>query len=283
MLSNQDTELLEKEAFRIRSHIIKTIINNGEGHAGPSLSCTDILSVLYMKVMRVDPKRPKWPERDRFILSGGHKCLALYVSLIERGFVDRSILDTYNKLGTPVPGHPDMFRVEGVDFGTGSLGHGLPIGCGMALGAKLKKSESKVYVLMGDGEQGEGSVWEAAAFASHKGLDNLVAILDRNGLQINGPTKTVINTATMEERYASFGWSVKVIDGHDIKSIYEALTSAPFEKGKPSMIIANTIKGKGLSFAENNFKYHHWNPDEKEANQALEELKKQGERWEPCK
>jgi transketolase len=274
-----EVDYLEQEAYKIRSHIIKTIINNGEGHAGPALSCTDILTVLFMKIMKLDPSNPKWPERDRFLLSGGHKCLALYGALIEKGYMKAEVLDGYNKLGTLVPGHPDMKKIEGIDFGTGSLGHGLSLGCGMALGAKLKKERYKVYVLMGDGEQGEGSVWEAASFAAHKRLDNLIAVLDRNALQINGPTKEVLNTSPLEERYRAFGWAVKTIDGHSIREIYEALVAVPFESGKPSMIIANTIKSKGMSFAEGNYQYHHWNPGKEEAEKALKELAEYGKRW----
>jgi len=278
-ISADEVNYLEQKAFNIRSHIIKTIIDNGEGHAGPSLSCTDIISVLYMKVMNIDSDNPRWPERDRFLLSGGHKCLALYGALVEKGYIEVNILNTYNKLGTLVPGHPDMKKIRGIDFSTGSLGHGLPLGCGMALGAKLKEANYKIFVLMGDGEQGEGSIWEAASFASHKKLDNLVAIVDRNGLQINGTTKEVANTSPLEERYRAFGWAVKVIDGHSIKEIYEAFESAPFELGKPTVVIANTVKSKGMSFAEGNYKYHHWHPDKKEAEKALMELIEYKKRW----
>lgn len=279
MTAEQTVNLLEKNAFRIRSHIIKTIVTNGEGHAGPSLSCADILSVLYTRVMRIDPRNPGWPERDRFILSAGHKCLALYAALLEAGFIDEDTLATYNKLHTLVPGHPDRKKTKGVDFSSGALGHGLPAGCGMALGAKLSGASFKTYVLMGDGEHGEGSIWEAASFAAHKGLDNLIAIVDRNGLQINGTTKQVADTSPLEERYRSFGWAVRVIDGHDVAAILDTLNAAPFSPGKPSVIIANTIKGKGLSFAENNFKYHHWNPNKEQARTALEELQEYGSRW----
>lgn len=273
-----DLELIKERALEIRRHIVKTIISNGEGHVGSALSCADLLAVLYMSVLNVDPGNPRWADRDRFILSAGHKCLALYGALIEREFVTRDVLDTYNRLGSLVPGHPDAKKLPGVDFSTGSLGHGLALGCGVALAAKMDRKEYKAYVLMGDGEQGEGSVWEAASFASHKKLDNLVAILDRNRLQINGPTKEVADTDPLEARYAAFGWSVRVIDGHSVESIYEALTSVPFALGKPSMIIADTIKGKGLSFAENDHRYHHWHPhpDGEEAAKALTELGAQG-------
>ncbi|MDD4570849.1 MAG: transketolase [Tepidanaerobacteraceae bacterium] len=259
-----DAAFLRKKAFNIRKHIITTVVNNGEGHAGPALSCADILSVLYMGIMGED---------DRFILSAGHKCLALYGALVEKGVVDRSVLDTYNQLGSPVPGHPDMTKLPGVEFSTGSLGHGLPLGCGLALAAKMQNKNYKTYVLMGDGEQGEGSNWEAAAFAAQKKLDNLVAIIDENGLQINGTTKEILKPTSYEARYGSFGWAVKVVNGHSVEEIYETLSSAPFEAGRPSLIVAKTIKGKGLSFAENNVNYHHWNPDKEEADKALAELK----------
>lgn len=270
----KDLELVKRRALEIRRHIVKTIISNGEGHVGSALSCADLLAVLYLSVLNVDPGNPRWADRDRFILSAGHKCLALYGTLIERGFITKDVLSTYNRLGSSVPGHPDAKKLPGVDFSTGSLGHGLALGCGVALAAKMERKDYKTYVLMGDGEQGEGSVWEAASFASHKKLDNLVAILDRNRLQINGPTKEVADTDPLEARYAAFGWSVKVIDGHCVESIYEALTAVPFAPGKPSLIIADTIKGKGLSFAENDHRYHHWHPhpDGEEAAKALVEL-----------
>lgn len=267
-------EQLEESAFNIRKHIIQTIINYGEGHGGPALSCADIMAVLYKGVMKYDIEDPCSEESDKFIMSAGHKCLALYGALVESGIVNAEVLSTYNSLGSPIPGHPDMKKLKGVHFSTGSLGHGLSIGLGMAKAVKLKEGKQKIYVLMGDGEQGEGSIWEAAAYASHNKLDNIVAIIDRNGLQINGTTEEVLSTSSLEERYRAFGWAVKTVDGHSIKDLYEVMSSAPFEKGKPSMIIANTIKGKGLSFAENNGKYHHWHPDEKEAIQAIEDLKK---------
>jgi transketolase len=278
-VSPSELDRLERKAFKIRSNIINTIINNGEGHVASSLSCADILSVLYFAVMNVDHNNPDDLDADKFILSAGHKCLALYGTLVAKGFVGKEVLDTYNKLGSPVPGHPDMKKLKGVDFSSGSLGHGLAIGAGLALSAKLEKKNFKVYVLMGDGEQGEGSVWEAAACASHKNLDNLVAIVDRNRLQINGTTKQILDTSLLEERYSAFGWSVKTIDGHSIPQIYDTFMSVPFESGKPSMIIADTIKGKGMSFAENNLQYHHWHPDKTEAEKAMKEMADYERRW----
>lgn len=267
-------ESIEKKAFNIRKHIVNTVINNGDGHAGPSLSCTDILATLYFGVMDIKVDEPKWTQRDRFILSAGHKCLGLYGTLIEKGFEKSEVMGTYNELESFVPGHPDMKKFTGVDFSSGALGHGLPIGSGMALSARLRGNENRVFVLMGDGEQGEGSNWEAAMFASHHGLDNLIGIIDRNGLQINGSTREVLDTQDLREKYLAFGWSVKVVDGHDIEELLKTFQSVPFQKGKPSMIIANTIKSKGMPFAEGNVKYHHWNPgkDSKEARDALDAL-----------
>ncbi|MGB7594220.1 MAG: transketolase [Erysipelotrichaceae bacterium] len=262
-------------ANRIRSRVITTVLDYGDGHAGPSLSCADILAVLYNGAMNVDAKDPKSPDRDYFILSAGHKCLALYAALIERGFEDESVMKTYNRLDTKVPGHPDEGKFRGVDFSTGSLGHGLPLACGVATAMKLRKKINRVFVLMGDGEHGEGSVWESASFASHHKLDNIIAIVDRNHLQINGTTEQIQSLEPLKERYEAFGWAVKTVDGNNIEELYEALYAVPLEKDKPSLIIANTIKGKGLSFAENNVDYHHWNPkDPKEIAIAREDVKK---------
>ncbi|MDO4287823.1 MAG: transketolase [Eubacterium sp.] len=271
----RNVEFIEKKALNMRCHIVNTIINHGDGHAGPSLSCTDILAALYFGVMRLDVNQPKWEKRDRFILSAGHKCLALYGALVEKGFESRNVFDTYNQLGTKIPGHPDMKKFRGVDFSSGALGHGLSVGCGMAIDAKLKGEDHRVFVLMGDGEQGEGSNWEAAMFAAHQKLDNLVAIIDRNGLQINGTTQEVLDSGALEEKYKSFGWKVITVDGHDIEQLLEVFDQVPLQKEKPTMIIANTVKSKGMSFAEGKVKYHHWNPDKnsEEAQQAVKDLK----------
>lgn len=258
-----DREALERGALGIRKAIVTTIVCNGEGHAGSALSCADILSALFLGVMG---------DNDKFILSAGHKCLALYGALVEKCVVDPSVLKTYNKLGTKVPGHPDASKLSGVEFSTGSLGHGLPLGCGYAIAAKMKGEGYKTYVLMGDGEQGEGSNWEAAAFASLRKLDNLVAIIDENGLQINGSTADISKPTDFEDRYRAFGWSVKSVDGHDVEALCNALKSTPFEEGKPSMIVAKTVKGKGISFMENDAKYHHWHPGQQEADEAQRQI-----------
>jgi transketolase len=274
-MRNESILKMKIGANRIRSRIITTVLDYGDGHAGPSLSCADILSVLYNGAMSINSEAPKCPDRDYFILSAGHKCLALYAALVEKGFEDESVMKTYNKLGTKVPGHPDEGKFRGIDFSTGSLGHGLSLACGVALSMKLRKKVNRVFVLMGDGEQGEGSIWESASFASHHKLDNIIAIIDRNHLQINGTTDQIQRTEPLKERYEAFGWSVKTVDGNDIEELYEALYSIPFEENKPSLVIANTIKGKGLSFAENNVEYHHWNPkDPKEIAIAREDVRK---------
>ena len=265
-----DREALERSAFHIRSNIVRTIASNGEGHAGGALSAADILAVLYFAVMDYDPEDPV--HRDKLLLSGGHKCLALYGAMVELGVLEPELLKTYNKLGTLFPGHPDATKLPCLDFSTGSLGHGLPLGCGYALAARKAGLPYRTYVLMGDGEQGEGTNWEAAAFAAHNHLDNLVAILDENTLQINGRTSEICKPTSYESRYAAFGWAVRPVPGHDVGALYDAFAQIPLEPGKPTLLVAKTTKGKGISFLEDQQKYHHWNPDAGEAARALEEL-----------
>jgi transketolase len=269
---------LEYAAYCIRRHIVNTIVSYGEGHGGGALSAADIIAVLYNSVMNINLEDPD--SGDKFLLSAGHKCLALYGALVVSKIVDEDVLKTYNQLGSPVPGHPDATKLRGIDFSTGSLGHGLSLGCGYALAAKLKKCNYKTYVLMGDGEQGEGSNWEAAAFAAHNKLDNLIAIIDENTLQINGRTYEVLKPSSYEERYKAFSWSVRSVDGHDVEALYNAFAEVPFEPGKPSMIVAKTVKGKGISFLEDDIKYHHWHPDAEQGAAAIEEITQAGKRWE---
>jgi transketolase len=269
---------LEYTALRIRRNILRLIRAGEAGHVGGALSSVEILTALYFKLLNIDPANPKWKERDRFVLSAGHKCLVLYSALAERGFFDKSILDTYGALDSTIPGHPNMHKLPGVESNTGALGHGLSIAGGMALGFKLDKSPAKVFVLMGDGELAEGSSWEAAAAASMHKLDNLVVFVDRNRLQISGPTIEVMSYEPLDERWKAFGWSVRTINGHDINAIVTTVMDAPFEKGKPSLIIADTIKSKGLSFAEGKLNYHYWknNPAEmKQAEYDLDVIEKQ--------
>jgi transketolase len=259
---------LEYTALRIRRNILRLIRAGEAGHVGGALSSVEILTALYFKLLNIDPANPKWKDRDRFVLSAGHKCLVLYSTLAERGFFDKSILDTYGALDSPVPGHPNMHKLPGVESNTGALGHGLSIAGGMALGFKFDKSKARVFVLMGDGELAEGSSWEAAAAASMHKLDNLVVFVDRNRLQISGPTIEVMSYEPLDERWKAFGWSVRTINGHDINSIVTNVMDAPFEKGKPSLIIADTIKSKGLSFAEGKLNYHYWKNNPEEMKQA---------------
>lgn len=263
---------LEFTALNIRRDILRLIRAGEAGHSGGALSSVEILTALYFKLLRVDPQNPSWPQRDRFVLSAGHKCLVLYSALAERGFFDKSVLDTYGALDSKIPGHPNMHKLPGVETNTGALGHGLAIAGGMAIGLKLDRSEAKVYVLMGDGELAEGSNWEAAAAASMHKLDNMIVFVDRNKLQISGPTIEVMSYEPLDERWRSFGWAVRVIDGHDLNAIIHTAQQAPFEKGKPSVIIADTIKSKGLSFAEGKVNYHYWKAKPEEMEQAERDL-----------
>jgi transketolase len=263
---------LQRAALRIRRNIIRMIKAGKTGHVGGALSSAEILTSLYFKLMRVDPKNPSWTGRDRFVLSAGHKCLVLYAALAERGFFSKDILDTYGALDSKLPGHPNMHKLPGVETNTGALGHGLAIAGGMALGLRLDKSDSKVYVVMGDGELAEGSNWEAAAAASMHKLENLIVFVDRNRLQISGPTVDVMSYEPLDERWKSFGWGVRTIDGHNIETIVKTVQEAPFEKGKPSVIIADTIKSKGLSFAEGKVGYHYWKANPEEMEIALRDL-----------
>lgn len=257
-LTNDEELQLRQIALRIRKKILRMIKAGGAGHLGGALSAADIITALYFNVMEVDPENPKWEERDRFVLSAGHKCLALYAALAEKGFFDESILDTYGSLSSRLPGHPDMHKLPGVETNTGALGHGLSIAGGMALGLRMDGLASKAYVVMGDGELAEGSNWEAAAAASHHRLDNLLLFVDRNGLQIGGQTAEVMNYEPVEKRWEAFGWSVRTIDGHHMAQIVENARDIPFEAGKPSVIVADTIKSKGLTFAEGKAEYHYW-------------------------
>jgi transketolase len=242
----------------------------GAGHMGGAMSCMDILTALYFHVMNIDPEAPKKPDRDRFILSAGHKCMAQYAALAERGFFDKSLLDTYGKLGTKLPGHPDMHKLPGIEANTGALGHGLSISVGMALG--LRDSGARVYTVTGDGELPEGSNWEAAATAAHYGLENLTVLVDDNGLQISGRTAEVMNMEPIARRFAAFGWATRDIDGNDMSQVVGALESVPLETCRPTAIVAHTIKSKGLSFAEGIAAYHYWKPGAEELSAAEREL-----------
>ena len=263
---------LERVALNIRRKILREIKAGHSGHMGGAMSIVEILSVLYFKIMQVDPQNPSWEARDRLVLSAGHKCLALYAALAEKGFFEVEILDTYGSLRSRLPGHPDMHKLPGVETNTGALGHGLSIAGGMAMGLRMSGLNSKVYVIMGDGELAEGSNWEAAAAASHHKLDNLLVYVDRNHLQIGGRTVDVMSYEPLAQRWEAFGWRARTIDGHDLDKLVENTTDIPFEAGRPSVIICDTIKAKGLSFAENNVAYHYWSATDEEIAQAEADL-----------
>jgi transketolase len=277
-IADDERRELERAAVRVRRAILRMLKPGRAGHIGGALSCADILTALYFKVMRVDPRRPNWPGRDRFVLSAGHKCLALYAVLAERGFLDECVLDTYGAHCTRLGGHPDMHKVPGIETNTGALGHGLSIAGGMAMGLKMDGVAARVYVVMGDGELAEGSNWEAAAAASHHRLDNLLVFVDRNRLQIGGPTVEVMSCEPLDRRWEAFGWEVRVIDGHDMGRIVACAASAPFVAGKPSVVIADTVKGKGFSFAENRVEFHYWKATEEGLAIAERELRQAEER-----
>ncbi|MEY4382175.1 MAG: hypothetical protein RJA92_1555 [Bacteroidota bacterium] len=254
-----------------RKKILQYIYQAKAGHTGGDLSCIDILNVLYNKVLRVSPESFKSPDRDRYVQSKGHCVEALYVVLASKGYFEEEDLNTICKYESHYIGHPTK-KINGIEQNTGALGHGLPICVGMAIAAKLDKKDYRVYTLLGDGELPEGSNWEAALTAAQYKLDNLCVIIDKNQLQITGPTKEVCSTDPLAQKWESFGWAVQEIDGNNIPAITAAFDSLPFEKGKPSVIIANTVKGKGVSFMENQIKWHHGVPSEEQYHQAQNEL-----------
>lgn len=266
-----DIKSLEKKATDIRIEVLKMIRKAGAGHIGGSFSSIDILTALYFEVMNVDPNHPNWEDRDRFVLSKGHIAESLWVVLANKGFIDKAELETFSQFGTRLIGHPNN-KVAGVEMNTGSLGHGLPIATGMAMAAKMDHKSYKTYTLMGDGELAEGSVWEAAMAASHYKLDNLIAIIDCNGLQISGTTDEVMNSGPLAEKWESFGWNVVTVNGHDIQQLVSALSGSAHIAGKPTLIIAKTIKTKGISFAENVPSWHHHVPTDEQFELALKEL-----------
>jgi len=263
---------LAARARVIRRHIIRMLGEAGSGHPGGSLSATEIVTALYFHVMRLDPARPDWPARDRFVLSKGHACPVLYAALAERGFFPVEELLTLRKLGSRLQGHPDMRKLPGVEMSTGSLGQGLSAANGMALAARLDGRDYRVYVLLGDGESQEGQVWEAAMAAAHYRLDNLTAFLDYNGLQIDGPCAEVMAVAPVAEKWRAFGWHVIEIDGHDFRQILQAVEEARETRGRPTMIVARTVKGKGVSFMEHQVDWHGVAPKGEQVERALAEL-----------
>lgn len=264
-----DKELTLK-SLQYRLQMLELIHQAGAGHTGGGLSCLDILNVLYNRVLRVSPESFRDPARDRYVQSKGHAVEALYVVLADRGFFPATDLSTVCHYQSDYVGHPTR-AIPGIEQNTGALGHGLPICVGMALAARMDETGSRVFTLLGDGEIAEGSNWEAAMAASHYGLDNLTAIVDCNTLQISGHTREVMNSEPLDEKFRAFGWAVRVVDGHDIAALSAAL-AAPLETGKPSAIIARTIKGRGVSYMENVAKWHHGVPSDAELAQARSEI-----------
>ncbi|MBI5778321.1 MAG: transketolase [Planctomycetes bacterium] len=271
-LSVDKLESLKAKARTIRQHIIRMIGKAGSGHPGGSLSAVEILVTLYFHKLKVNPKDPRWLERDRFLLSKGHAAPVWYAALAEAGFFPISQLDSLRKMGSILQGHPDMKRTPGVEMSSGSLGQGLSIANGIAIAGKLDKKSYRVHVLLGDGECQEGQVWEAAMAAAHYKLDNLVGLIDYNGLQIDGPIEKIMSPLPLAEKWAAFGWNVINVDGHKVEKIIAALDHAETAKGKPTMIICRTVKGKGVSFMENKHEWHGKAPNAQQIEAALKEL-----------
>ncbi len=263
---------VEKKALVIRQEIIKMLGEAESGHTGGSLSAADIVACLYFWEMNIDPGNPGWEDRDRFVLSKGHAAPVLYAALAEKGFFPREKLATLRKINSPLQGHPDMRKLAGVEASTGSLGQGISWAVGMALAGKIDKKDYRIYALLGDGEIQEGMVWEAAMAAAHYKLDNLLIFIDNNGLQIDGRIKEVMSPEPVADKFKAFGWKVLQIDGHNYQDIMEALNTGRSIKGRPTAVIAKTIKGKGCSFMEDRVEWHGKAPNEEEIKKALAEL-----------
>ncbi len=271
-MENQETRELKRQATLIRKHIIDEVYSAASGHPGGSLSCTDILTTLYFKEMNVDPKNPQWEGRDRFVLSKGHCSPALYGTLAEKGFFPKEELLKFRHADSYLEGHPSMKSVPGVDMSTGSLGQGISASVGMAMAGKLDGKGYRVFTIIGDGEMQEGQVWEACMAAAQYKLDNLTAFLDHNGLQIDGDIKEVMSPEPVADKFRAFGWRVININGHQYSQISDAIEQARKEKGKPTMIVAETTKGKDVSFMENSAGWHGTAPNKEQRDLAISEL-----------
>jgi transketolase len=274
MTSGDGREQLAPLAYKLRRGTIETLWRAQAGHPGGCLSAAEILTALYFKVMRVDPANPDWDDRDRFVLSKGHAAVIYYVALMERGYFSADTLATYDEVGSILQGHPDL-HTPGVDMASGSLGQGLSAGVGMALGARLDKRDVRVYVLLGDGELQEGQVWEAALAGAKFGLDSLVAIVDDNRVQLMGDTAAIMPVEPIPDKWRAFGWNVLECDGHEVEAIVAACEAAKAVKGRPSVIVAQTTKGKGVSFMENTHRWHSNVLSDELRDQALAELSAQ--------
>ena len=263
---------LKKTAARIRKHVVEEVFSASSGHPGGSLSCTDVLTVLYFNEMSVDIKNPKWEDRDRFVLSKGHCSPALYGALAEKGYFPVDDLKGFRHIDSHLQGHPSLKDTPGVDMSTGSLGQGISAAVGMSLAGKVDNKDYRVYAILGDGEIEEGQVWEACMAAAHYKLDNLTAFLDHNGLQIDGKITDVMSPEKVEDKFKAFGWNVIVIDGHDMEQIQDAIDKAKSTKGMPTMVVAETIKGKGVSFMEGEAGWHGSAPNQEQRDQAIADL-----------
>lgn len=271
-MENTKKQYLQDMANKIRINALTAVYSAKSGHPGGSLSIADPLAYLYFEEMNIDPKDPKKADRDRFVMSKGHCSPALYGVLALKGYFPEEDLKTFRRIDSVLQGHPEMKHVPGVDMTTGSLGLGISAACGMAVSAKIFKNDYRVYAALGDGEIEEGQVWEAAMFAAHYKLDNLCAVLDLNGLQIDGKTCDVMNSAPADEKFTAFGWHVINIDGHDFDQIAAAFEEAKTVKGKPTMVIAHTTKGKGVSYMEDQASWHGNAPSDEQYEQAMQEL-----------
>lgn len=271
-MTEKEKRQLRITACKVRRGVIEGTYRAKSGHPGGSLSASDVLTYLYFREMRVDPADPRWPERDRFVLSKGHAAPALYSVLAQRGYFPEEELKTLRHIGSRLQGHPNMNLTPGVDMSTGSLGQGVSVACGMALGAKKSGSGVRVYTLLGDGEIQEGQVWEAMMFAAHYKLDDLTVLVDNNNLQIDGSVDKVMSPYPIDEKLAAFGFFVQTIDGHDFDAMEKAFAAAREEKGRPSAIILRTVKGKGVSFMENQVGWHGKAPNDEEYVRAMDEL-----------
>ena len=265
---------LQGKAALVRQDIIREVYSAKSGHPGGSLSCADVMTALYFEVMNVDPEDPAKEGRDKFVLSKGHAAPALYAAMAERGYFPKEELTSLRHIGTRLQGHPSMKKLPGLEMSTGSLGQGISAAVGMALAAKLDKSSARIYTILGDGELQEGMVWEAAMSAAHYGLDNLCAVVDHNGLQIDGKNDDVMRVNPIADKFKAFGWNVIAIDGHDMEQIVKAFADAKDVKnsGRPTVIVAETVKGKGVSFMENQAGWHGKAPNDEQAAQAMTEL-----------
>ena len=280
LMDSSEIKQLQILAAKSRMGAILGTYHAKSGHPGGSLSAADIFTYLYFKEMHVDPQNPAWEDRDRFVLSKGHCCPSLYATLALKGFFDWNELTVLRHVGAMLQGHPDMKGTPGIDMSTGSLGQGVSAACGMALAAKLDNKDYRVYTLLGDGEVEEGQVWEAAMFAAHRKLDNLVVMVDQNGLQIDGAVEEVAGIEPLDKKFEAFGFEVFKIDGHDFEQIKEALDKAKTVKGKPTAVLCKTVKGKGVSFMENQVGWHGTAPNKEQYEQATAELQAEIERLE---